>query len=255
MKRTSTLLLLPLVAACAATTAKPTALFESAWSPPAGQSCTESSRPESLPPVESVLDVTALRAHLAEQGTGLPPALFSVSFDSTGTVRSVRVVEPRGGGGEVDRLREAVERSVRPQRAGRGWGVLLRVEPGAPSFRLGRFEECRPQLQNRREVARVLERGMSEAAKSRIARWPTRPVVMRLHIDTAGTVIAVQPQTFTQIRSLDSLAINVSREMRFDPALLNREPVAVWIQMPVQFAVQPTASDSTSFPSRSRPRE
>ncbi len=208
--------------------------------------------PAVLPAADAVVNVAMVREHMVAtraRGEAVPGALFSIQFDSTGALRSVRPVEPRSESQELRELTSVIEGSVRQQAPGRRWGLLIRVDPEGQDVRIGRSEECPPVLLNRREVERELLRGMSAATISRIAAIPVRHVQMHLKVDSAGAVTEVRPQTLTMVGELDSLAVHVSRKMVFHPALINREPTPVWVSMPVNFRADP-GEDRGAAPDR-----
>jgi hypothetical protein len=113
----------------------------------------------------------------------------------------------------------------------------MRFDSAADDVRVGRSEECPPELLNRQAVERELALALSAGVRSQIAGLPVRQVVMDLRVDSMGGVIDIRPQTFTMIGELDSLAVHVSRKMTFRPATRDRLPTTVWIRIPLGFEV------------------
>jgi len=61
--------------------------------------------------------------------------------------------------------------------------------------------------------------------------------VLWLYISTDGGVLSTEVQESSGYEALDQAAQNVARAMRFSPARNGDEVVAVWVQVPIRFAV------------------
>lgn len=62
-------------------------------------------------------------------------------------------------------------------------------------------------------------------------------VELRIHVTENGTVDEVEIVTSSGVRSMDEAAINAARRTRFRPAIQNGRRVAMWINYPIQFAL------------------
>ncbi|MSR21833.1 MAG: energy transducer TonB [Gemmatimonadetes bacterium] len=103
--------------------------------------------------------------------------------------------------------------------------------PGVPGFTP---MTVRPTLTNIEEVQRVLMR--EYPAVLRDAGIGGAPVLW-LYIGTDGAVERTQVQETSGFDALDQAAANVASVMRFTPARNGDETVAVWVQIPIRFAV------------------
>jgi protein TonB len=92
----------------------------------------------------------------------------------------------------------------------------------------------RPVLTNAPEVQQVLMR--EYPAVLRDAGIGGAPVVW-LYIGTTGSVDATRIHESSGVEGLDQAAQAVARAMRFTPARNGDDVVAVWVQVPVRFAV------------------
>ena len=58
-----------------------------------------------------------------------------------------------------------------------------------------------------------------------------------MHIDDDGAVIDARIYESSAVEGLDEAALEVARVMRFDPARSGADPVAMWVLLPIRFAV------------------
>jgi periplasmic protein TonB len=92
----------------------------------------------------------------------------------------------------------------------------------------------KPDLINRDEVGRVLEREYPAVLRdSNIG----GTVVMWVYVNTEGKVDKTQVNTSSGQPLLDNAADRVAKTMRFSPAYNYDQKVAVWVQIPVTFRV------------------
>jgi periplasmic protein TonB len=94
--------------------------------------------------------------------------------------------------------------------------------------------EVRPELRNRAEISRVLQRNYPAMLRDAgiggtVGLW--------VFIDEQGTVRQTRVNSPSGYPQLDQAAEAVAREMRFSPALNREQRVPVWIQIPVTFQV------------------
>lgn len=214
--------------------------------------CTAESDEFPLPAFSALADSAAAAAEL---GALLKPGewvTLAVQWDSTGAPDSVGVAQSRAGGeaaGEAARLLRARVKAmpVRTQvvrlgsRAPRAvpiaWGVLVRAEAGAPPrVRVGKQEECRPDLLNRPEVGQAVNRQLARLDPALRRSLPRRAVLM-MRIGPDGGVMERRFEERTGVPELDEVALAAARRMRFRPARLNRTPVPVWVTIPIDMQV------------------
>ena len=66
--------------------------------------------------------------------------------------------------------------------------------------------------------------------------------VLRIHINTGGTVDSARVETPSKYPAFDSAAIAGTGALRFEPAKRDGTPVSKWVLLPVEFEI--TAADS-----------
>lgn len=66
--------------------------------------------------------------------------------------------------------------------------------------------------------------------------------VLRIHINTGGTVDSARVETPSKYPAFDSAAIAGTGALRFEPARRAGQPVSKWVLLPVEFEI--TAADS-----------
>lgn len=96
--------------------------------------------------------------------------------------------------------------------------------------------KCRPDLANRGKLRRLLRR-VSESAHDVLGETDTRTVVDMV-IDRNGDVAAAVVREPSGERVWDPLALQVAREMEFQPARWNDFPVAYWVRQPITFSAR-----------------
>jgi periplasmic protein TonB len=93
----------------------------------------------------------------------------------------------------------------------------------------------RPELRNRLDIGREISR-----------RWPPRlrdmriegRVVLMLFIDEDGRILRRRVAESSGHCEFDLAALEVSRVMRFSPAVARGEPTRVWVSMPIAFSLR-----------------
>jgi protein TonB len=60
-------------------------------------------------------------------------------------------------------------------------------------------------------------------------------VLLRIHISEAGAVDSVELSRSSGHAELDSIALAGARQLRYHPATVGTQPVAVWAALPVRF--------------------
>lgn len=186
-----------------------------------------------------VSDPAAIAAALASDPFvrgGTDTALISIRYDSTGLLRSAEIDHPDASAEDEERIGKLLTERLSPtgpRRASR-WLTLSRGD----SADLRPFEpqsERRPEIQNRREIGRLLQ---VEADSS--PSMQGREAVFRLLIDPRGRVEDAVLHKSTGSTPLDLAMSEIIRRARFSPALLGQYPVSVWIQLPLTIGWNPT---------------
>lgn len=211
------------------------------WTPPDGQSCSVAGSPG---PVEGLVDSVEVR-HVVE-GRGIPDGGVVISFatDSAGALSRFRLAEttlPRGATEDVvDAIESLVALPVSgPRRGGR---LLIRVEEGRlTDLRTGRYRACRPAVTNRDVVSQALSEIYRRTEQ-------TASATVRLFVDTAGTATQIRLQKGTQSMDVDLQLVAAARKLRFHPATIDGDPVAVWVQLDLSVEPWcPPARDSVAW--------
>lgn len=254
-----------LLSACASASAGGPNLL--AGEPPAGRSCRLAPGPSPFPSAAQIIEPARLDRALGGSAGVLASAedylTVVVAVDSAGGTDTVQVEQTTLS----ERVREEAAAKLVPlirrqPPSEHGWAVLMRLQAGSPvRASVGPIEECPPELANKQEVSRLLSDGYSQLINSRIVPDAKRPVLVEMVVGVDGNVEQTAPKSLTQIRAIDSLAINIARQMKFRPLLINRRPARVKVSMPINFVVQepnpkpdPTISLPGTRPPGARPR-
>lgn len=189
------------------------------------------------PPLAALLDSAALhQALLAAPAAPSERAtvfrVYRVAADSAVEVIAHWRNAPRE---YVDAVEPLIHSSLRSPGPATPYYVALRVEGGpAPRIRMVELVEQRPELENSRDMTRIL----TSFARSYVRRDPSlsgqqRVLTFRARVGEDGTISEARLERGTGSTALDAEAMNVSRRMRFRPAKIGDEPVAVWITLPI----------------------
>ena len=252
---------LPLVlglAACAPGVPAGPPLLPGGWTPPAGQRCELSDAPRQLPSVDQVVDSAALAGDLAgAPGGGY--GLFTVGFDTLGMADTVRL----SGGDLPDGARTAWyravtrrmrERSPFPAATGRrgrpqAWTVLLRVDAGAlPAMLVGRSEDCAPVLVNASALQAHVQQQFAQLIWGNAMQQRPSRVMLEFVVDSTGMVRDARVETSTGLPEVEELALRAIRLARFQPVILNRQPISNVVKMPIIYRVDPPRAPSAGRP-------
>jgi TonB family protein len=195
------------------------------------------------PPLSAVLDSAGLAGDAAALNLELPrgvPPLFSIRFDSTGAVQTVRAMFDRIPPAYADPVVAAIRARLKPQPAtGSMVYTYVRVTTG-PRARVDRprLHEHQPQLFNRGEVAQLLSWAAERhAPRLRTTGLPSYTVQVRFRVLTDGSADAEGADVMRSSgdAGLDQEALAVIARMRFRPATVEGIPVRVWVQVPITF--------------------
>lgn len=195
-------------------------------------------------PVESLVDPGAIRASIADLGLPDGGVVISFATDSAGGLSRFRLAEttlPEAGTAEVVATVESlVPKPVPgPRRGGR---LLIRLAGGeVVELTVGPYRACRPTVVNTDEVQQAL----TEAYR-RIGREAKATV--RVHVDTTGVPTEVRLHEPTGQVETDLQLLSAAQKLRFTPATIDAEPVAVWVQLDLSVEQWcPPPRDSTAW--------
>lgn len=217
--------------------------------PPATSAAAQADRD---PPLDAVVDSAALVRDLAALRLELPRGtkpLFSIRFDSTGAVDTVRATLHSLPAAYADPVVAAIRARLRPQQPSKnGRFTYLRAIAG-PGARIDRprLRERQPELLNRTETARALARVAQQNTGRLEGMGGMAITVARFRVNADGTTDAASAavQRSSGDQELDLAAVAAVADMRFRPAAIEDEPVRVWVTIPISFQL--------SAPRRSEP--
>jgi periplasmic protein TonB len=66
--------------------------------------------------------------------------------------------------------------------------------------------------------------------------------VLRIHVNTGGTVDSARVETPSQHAAFDSAAVAGTTALRFEPAKRDGTPVSKWVLLPVEFEIKEPGS-------------
>jgi TonB family protein len=105
--------------------------------------------------------------------------------------------------------------------------------PGEPTFTP--FTVA-PEVQNRAEVIRALEREYPPVLRDA---GIGGSAVAWMHVDSNGRLVEARLRESSGFPALDEAALRVAETFLFSPALNLDDPVAVWVQIPITFQARP----------------
>ncbi|HEX9938396.1 MAG TPA: energy transducer TonB [Longimicrobium sp.] len=108
--------------------------------------------------------------------------------------------------------------------------------PAQGTYELFRVEE-QPMLENREDVARLIQRNYPPGMRSR-GESGTATVRFRIQTDDGVDSASVTIEN-TASAELSKAAAKVAREMRFRPARIDGRAVPVWVTLPITFRPSP----------------
>jgi TonB family protein len=124
--------------------------------------------------------------------------------------------------------------------------ISMRLDSAAPApdSTPGFLVECVPELDNRKEVTRLLSDFASQNRDLLAGRATPPTTRMKMLVSREGEVAYAEIDRSSGQARLDLYAAQVARQMRFRPAAVNGRPVDVWVVLPVSIASPPaTARD------------
>ncbi len=208
------------------------------------EECWTSAAPPSDQPrsVAPVLDSLVVVERLAAWPEAEPGSVLLSAQVDTAFVR-LRVLESNLAVDATDALVEQVRPHLRLDGTDRRWTGRILAEAGeSPSLRAGYSLECAPMLLNREEVGTALQQ-LRHAIP--LTDFPVRrndegnrqrrnlSVVGRYRIGEDGAVRGADVQRSSGRASVDALVDAMAEVVRFSPAILDGEPVEVWVQFPM----------------------
>lgn len=202
----------------------------STWQAPAPQRCSVEQPRVHVQP-EEFLDLTKLSAATADVPPGT--SIFSIGTDSTGALSRLRLIESslpqEQQPGVLSALRSSLSPSALPER----WAARVQVETveGAPArVALGAYQSCPPVLQDRQGLGPLLQQLLAE-----IPPRSRSDVAVEAYVNTAGLVEDVRIRNSTVGLQAERELQRIARQLRYLPARLDREPVAIWTRLPIRF--------------------
>lgn len=227
----SPLLLVLLLAGGCASTPPPggagAPLELSAWRPPSPQQCGFDRLEEPIAPHRVLDSARVATAAAAQQGPG--SMLLSIAVDSLGAVKRFRIIESTFSQPGSVALLEQLRAAFRPDAVPAPFAARLLLEGGGSRphrLRVGSHQECRPVLRNARAIADLIAGaagGFPDGGQVRLD----------VFVTGTGRVAEARIQSSSGDGRLDQQLLFIAHRMEFHPALLDREPVPVWIRMPL----------------------
>lgn len=263
MKIAAALLLGPLLfsAGCAARAPAGPVLLAPGWEGPPGQRCALNEEPKTLPAPTRFVDTAGLAVELRQAGVHGGYATVQVRYDSLGAADTTRLIEsnlPDAAQHAALQLLAKRVHSTSPlprneqKKEENAWSALVRLEMvEEATLRVGRSEWCSPKSVASRSMLQALEREWSYILRDS-PMMSAQTVIVRLRVDTTGTVISATPQKLSRYPAVDAAAQRVAMQMRFVPAQLNRRRVPFWATLPVTFALPKPERKSSRGASRPR---
>lgn len=188
-------------------------------------------------PLSTYVDSAALHAAVAAAPQG-PRSLYWVQFDSTGVLEEVRSLDCSGGASEYRQTLAALLRThahpVHETRKATGVTVWLTAGPSARVQVARRVREEHPALANADEVGNTMDRVAKRLLRQLPAlRGRMAEVTVKFQIDEKG--VPAQSRILTQlgIPEIDDGIHDIVDAMRFRPAMVNRCPVPVLVELPI----------------------
>lgn len=124
--------------------------------------------------------------------------------------------------------------------------ISMRLDSAAPApdSTPGFLVECVPELDNRREITRMINDFASQN-RDLLATQTSRPTVrVKMLLAREGEVAYAEIDRSSGHPRLDTYAAQLAQQMRFRPAAVNGRPVDVWVMIPLTIATAPaTARD------------
>jgi hypothetical protein len=202
----------------------------------AGQ-CGPAPFPVVLPPLDSVVDTTSLRALLAARGVNkrVVVTLRLGALETTSRVWVVETDAPDSVAAQAVADVDAALQTIPPDRA---WAFRLRIDgDGGSVLRLERSNLCgaapphrETASRGRLEIASIqeVERSTreSEAEQSRL-----RVLRHRVLVDAAGRVLAVQVAVTSGDAGIDASHSYALQRQVFKPSRLDDRPVTAWVMV------------------------
>lgn len=213
------------------------------WNPPEGQTCSAAGGKFAL---DALLDSVAAVRAVEALGPVDGALLLSTAVDSAGAVSRFHRIETTLPESGAEAVATEIRRLVRGNPPGPRLGRILLVitEGRVTTLRSGASRACGPVILNEPAVQRAL----------RAQHWTlgrAGSAVLWLFVDRAGSVARSRVEVSSGDPDLDRALLEAGRTARFLPALIDREPVAMWVQ--IQLALEPDcpprmASERTQLP-------
>ena len=185
--------------------------------------CSTLREPRRLPPVDQVVDSTALVAQLSTLPASHHGAEVVLSLAHTGDSTSVHVVAtPSAGVG--DTVRRLVQNQLRLTRSFEAPHLRVQlVLAEVVTLGTARSQLCLPILAERQLPQQPFVE-VPLPASGRV-----RDTIVKILIDASGVVTEAVVQSSSGVPELDDFVLRSMRSKRYEPALLDGRAVSVWL--------------------------
>jgi TonB family protein len=188
--------------------------------------------------LDSAAAVQALRQLPAAAATPGRQWVFTLRFAPGGTVDSVGFREAGGAPrAALDSVAAVLRASARRLPPSDSVSHLYLVAVPGPAGTLRPVREEEPRLLNQRDVAREVERSSRGLARAEPERYRGRSVqvTVRVRVLPNGAPDQVTVMEAGADPAIAEQAVRAGTLMRFAPARIEDEPVAVWVALPIAF--------------------
>jgi TonB family protein len=163
--------------------------------------------------------------------------LVAIAYDSTGALSRVQAHGRPGSQADTAAVATALRRHLRASGETRffAYALLLRGEqPRLVPHSISR--ECPPHMVNAPEVSRLLRRLAGDGSLL------NRSAVVWAYVNADGDVVRTKVNRSSGNIQLDLQLVEVARQARFAPAMLDDFLVPVWVSVPLAFRGPPPSS-------------
>ena len=198
--------------------------------------CTSASFPDSMPPIDSVLNVT----RLTEQVAGLQLKGRAVLGLRLGALRgspAVRILESKLSSQEADSVVELVQAALGAAPPTTLWAFRLRIDPdpSTATLALERSRVCAPRPEARSAMVRteLVTREQANALRDEAAlgAMRRRTVRFRVLVGADGKTREVELTRSSGDQAWDVNYAGTLKQRRFVPGTLDGVAVAMWVEL------------------------
>ena len=221
------------------------AFGQAGWEPPAGRKCDRAFAEFRVPSLEEAADSAALLRDLESylSAPGGRPELIAlrVDYEKSGVVKRMEFDDdvPKEDQRTLNRTFKSHLKVLPAQQ--KAYSVGLRITGGpAPRVRLLPVTvTCPPALKNGQFILSLFGQEAALLANDgHLDSVRRRQVTLRMRVTRAGEPRDMAVIQSSGIPAVDQAALRTAVAMQFQPAILGREPVDVWVKQPINFAVE-----------------